>query len=152
MVKRFLNLKKCLRKWRCEFKKKKQNSFNWGTFVDRALAHSGEKVQCRIYPGDLITRMGDREIHSVSGRVPDYPGELACIWRTNHDLWSFKNFSVNIFLHKLSNLLLNGWIIFLVDCWSQCNKRNKNCQIEEFQLNTLTIICGLGKSSDPEMI
>ena len=27
--------------------------------------------------GDLVTRMGNLEIHSVSGRLPDNPGELA---------------------------------------------------------------------------
>ena len=36
-----------------------------------------KKVQSRIYPGELITRTGDREIRSVSGRLPDNPGELA---------------------------------------------------------------------------
>ena len=41
------------------------------------LAYSGAKVQSRFYPGDLVTRMGDGEICSVSGRLPDYPGELA---------------------------------------------------------------------------
>ena len=35
------------------------------------------KVQSRFYPGDLMTRTGDREIRSVSGRLPDNPGELA---------------------------------------------------------------------------
>ena len=39
------------------------------------LAYSGEKVQSR----HLVTRAGDREIRSVSGRLPDYPGELACM-------------------------------------------------------------------------
>ena len=43
------------------------------------LAYSGAKAQSRFYPGDLVTRTGDREIHSVSGRLPDYPGELACM-------------------------------------------------------------------------
>ena len=38
------------------------------------------KVQSRFYPGDLMTRTGDREIRSVSGRLPDNPGELARIW------------------------------------------------------------------------
>ena len=30
------------------------------------LAYSGAKVQSRFYPGDLVTRTGDREICSVS--------------------------------------------------------------------------------------
>ena len=33
---------------------------------DRMLAYSGAKVQSRFYPGDLVTRTGDREICSVS--------------------------------------------------------------------------------------
>ena len=35
------------------------------------------KVQSRFYPGDLMPRTGDREIRSVSGRLPDNPRELA---------------------------------------------------------------------------
>ena len=35
------------------------------------------KVQSRFYPGDLMTRTGDRKICSVSGRLSDNPGELA---------------------------------------------------------------------------
>ena len=37
------------------------------TFGDMKLACSGAKVQSRFYPGDLVTRTGDREIRSVSG-------------------------------------------------------------------------------------
>ena len=33
----------------------------------------------RFYPGDLMTRTGDREIRSESGRLPDNAGELACM-------------------------------------------------------------------------
>ena len=58
---------------------RKQNCVDKGTFGDRTLAYSGAKAQSRFYPGDLVTRTGDREIHSVSGRLPDYPGELACM-------------------------------------------------------------------------
>ena len=36
------------------------------------LAYSDAKVPSRFYPGDLITRKGDREICSVSGRVGMY--------------------------------------------------------------------------------
>ena len=46
---------------------------------DRTLAYSGVKVQSRFYPGDLVTRTGDREIRSVSGTLPDYAGGLACM-------------------------------------------------------------------------
>ena len=40
------------------------------------LAYSGA-IRSHFYPGDLVIRMGDREIRSVSGRLPDYLGELA---------------------------------------------------------------------------
>ena len=63
---RLLNLKKCLKKRRGAFKNR--NCFDLGTF-DRKLANSGAKVQSRFYPVDLVTRTGDREIRSVSGRV-----------------------------------------------------------------------------------
>ena len=36
-----------------------------------------KKVQSRIYPGELVTRTGDREIRSVSMRLSDNLGELA---------------------------------------------------------------------------
>ena len=38
-----------------------------------------KKVQKRIYPGELVTRTGDREIRSVSGRLLDNLGELASL-------------------------------------------------------------------------
>ena len=47
--------------------------------LGRTLAKSGAKVQSRFYSGDLVTRTGDRDIRSVSGSLPDYPGELACM-------------------------------------------------------------------------
>ena len=79
VVKRLLsNQKKCLKKRRGEFNKNR-NYFHCGTFEVKTLPHSSAKVQSRFYPGDLVTRTGDREIHSVSGRLPDYPGELACM-------------------------------------------------------------------------
>ena len=56
---------------------KNRNCFDLGTFGDRTLAYSDAKVQSRFYPGDLVIRTGDREIRSVSGRLPDYQGELA---------------------------------------------------------------------------
>ena len=43
------------------------------------LAYRGAKVQSRFYPVHLVTHTGDREIRSVSGTLPDYPGELACM-------------------------------------------------------------------------
>ena len=73
MVKRLLNLKKGLKKQRGEFKKTEI------FLLGRTLAKSGAKVQSRFYSGDLVTRTGDRDIRSVSGSLPDYPGELACM-------------------------------------------------------------------------
>ena len=58
---------------------KNRNCFDKCTFGDRTLAYSGAKVQSRFYPRDLVTHTGDREIRSVSGRLQDYPGELACM-------------------------------------------------------------------------
>ena len=43
------------------------------------LAYSGAKAPSRFYLGDVVTRAEDREIRSVSGRRPDYSGELACM-------------------------------------------------------------------------
>ena len=63
---RLLNLKKRLKKRRDAFKNR--NCFDLGTF-NRKLANRGAKLQSRFYPGDLVTRTGDREIRTVSGRV-----------------------------------------------------------------------------------
>ena len=46
------------------------------------LAYSGAKIPSHFYPGDLVTRTVAWEIRSVSGRLPDYPGELACMHLT----------------------------------------------------------------------
>ena len=35
-----------------------------------------KKALSGFYPGDLVTRMGDRDIRSTSGRFLDNPGEL----------------------------------------------------------------------------
>ena len=35
---------------------KNRNSFDYGTFGDRALAYTSAKVQSRFYPGDLYPR------------------------------------------------------------------------------------------------
>ena len=43
---------------------------------NRMLAYSGGKVQSRFYPGDLVTRTGDREIRSESGRLPELSARL----------------------------------------------------------------------------
>ena len=48
----------------------------WNIIVE-ILAYYVKKAPSRFYPGDLVTRTGDREIRSVSGRLPDNPGELA---------------------------------------------------------------------------
>ena len=51
---------------------------DFGKIRVKILVHCIElEIQSRFYPGDLVTRAGDREIRSVSGRLPDNPGELA---------------------------------------------------------------------------
>ena len=55
---RLLNLKTCLKKQQGEFKRT-------------------EIVLIRVQL-ETVTRSGDREIRSVSGRLPGYPGEL--VW------------------------------------------------------------------------
>ena len=85
VVKRLLNLKKMSQETARWVKKKnkqtnkKTNCFHWGTFGDRTSAYGGAKVQSRFYQGDLVTRTGHRETRSESGRLSDYPGELACM-------------------------------------------------------------------------
>ena len=76
--------------------KRKQNCFDKGRFGDRMFAHNGAKVQSHFYPSDLVTSTGDQEIHSVSGRLPDYLGELACMLITSKicrrlQHWRLKN-------------------------------------------------------------
>ena len=73
-----LNLKKC-------------PCFNQGTSGDRTLAYSGPKVQSRFYPGDLVTRTGDREIRSVSGRGGIYANEnLSTVFNVSSAALLFK--------------------------------------------------------------
>ena len=79
MVKRFFNLKTCLKKRRSEFRKSKIVLIRVHLETGCKLAYSGAKVPSCFYPVDLVTRMGDWEIRSVSGRLLDYPGELACM-------------------------------------------------------------------------
>ena len=69
MVKRFFNLKTCLKKRRGEFKKSK-------IVLIRVHLETGCKLTvvqrfqvALIYPVHLVTRMGDWEIRSVSGRL-----------------------------------------------------------------------------------
>ena len=48
-----------------------------GKFGVKIVAYCREKIESRFYPGDLVTHTGDLEVCSVSGRLPDNPGELA---------------------------------------------------------------------------
>ena len=41
------------------------------------LSFCGQLIKTSSYPGVLVTRTGEQEIGSVSGRLPDNPGELA---------------------------------------------------------------------------
>ena len=71
----------------------------WNIWVE-ILAYYTNKTPSRFYPGGLATRTGDREIRSVSGRLPDNPGELAwvhfnyfqclTIWHPRHNDFQLK--------------------------------------------------------------
>ena len=72
-------MKKCIKKQWNEFEKI-DFFLNLGMQFESRMEKRLWKVQSRFYPaGDLMTRKGDREIRSVSGRLPDNPGELACM-------------------------------------------------------------------------
>ena len=51
--------------------------FFWiqGKFVVK-IANCREKIRSRFYPGDVVTHTADREIRSISRRLPDNPGGL----------------------------------------------------------------------------
>ena len=66
-----LNLKICLKKWGGEFKKTEIVLIGVHMEIDRTLAHSGD-------PGDLVTRMGDRENFVL------YPGDSRIIQESWH--------------------------------------------------------------------
>ena len=73
------------------------------------------KVQSRFYPGDLMTRTGDREIRSVPGRLPDNPGELACM---HFNTWSF-DFALETKVSEARRMFVSTrrvtrWILFCV--------------------------------------
>ena len=72
-VKRLLHLKTYVKKRWGEVKKIEI------VLIRVHLAYSGAKVPSCFYLRDLVTHTGDQEIHSVSGRLPEYPGELACM-------------------------------------------------------------------------
>ena len=50
----------------------------WKIWVE-ILACYTNKTPSRFYPGGFVTLTGDREIRSVSRRLPDNPGELAWV-------------------------------------------------------------------------
>ena len=70
-------LKDCLKNAsKCKVILRNRNFFDFILGIwDRTLVYSGAKVQSCFYLGDLVIRTGDREIHPVSGRLLDYPGE-----------------------------------------------------------------------------
>ena len=55
----------------------KRNCFDWDIFGDRILAYSGANVQKSLLSRRFGYPTKDWEIHSVYGRLLDYPGELA---------------------------------------------------------------------------
>ena len=64
-------MKKCIKKQWNEFEKI-DFFLNLGMQFESRMEKRLWKVQSRFYPGDLLTRKGDREIRSVSGRVGMY--------------------------------------------------------------------------------
>ena len=86
--------------------KKGRNCFDQGTFGDRTSAYSAANVPSRFYLGDLVTRTGDREIRSVSGRLPDYPGASACqCVGVHHCILSRGLYQFQISLFKIQSCL-----------------------------------------------
>ena len=75
--------------------------------------YSTEKIKRWFYPGDLVTRTGEREICVVSGRLPDNPEELACIkcsFRKGHQRPTHV-----VYLHKLKRTCLHHPCMLLQD-------------------------------------
>ena len=63
-----------------------------------------------LYPGDLVTRTGDREIRCLSGRLPDNPGELHGRQTSRHRVISRQIEATDSFhglLHDVYNVLLS---------------------------------------------
>ena len=61
------------------------------------------KVQSRFYPGDLMTRTGDQEISSVSGRVGTYAhGAYICILHLRQ--FSFNTMTQAILVGSFKNV------------------------------------------------
>lgn len=50
--------------------------WNFGTDGAQILVFCQQLIQTSFYPVVLVTRTGEREIGSVSGRLPDTLGEL----------------------------------------------------------------------------
>ena len=82
MVKRLLDQRK--------FPKKRQGVFQ-KTEIALISVHLETGRKSRFQPGDLVTRTGHREIRSVSGRLPDYSGELACMQLVQSFILLFRN-------------------------------------------------------------
>ena len=63
-----------------KWSKNRKNASNISNFFAKFGQNESENTYFKhfpAYPGDLVIRTGDREIRSVSGRLPDNPGELA---------------------------------------------------------------------------
>ena len=58
-----------------------------------------------FYPGDLVTRMGDWEISTVSRRLLDYPGELACMYIVSR---------FPVYCFPLIVTFINLWLFFVI--------------------------------------
>ena len=53
-----------------------------------------------------MTRTGDREIRSVSGRLPDNPGELACMSMMSHALGFFQFSYLTFYITEMCFILI----------------------------------------------
>ena len=57
----------------------KENSNFGENEISSKLSHRKAHIKTRCYLGDLVTCAGDQEIGVISGRLPNNPGELACM-------------------------------------------------------------------------
>ena len=57
----------------------KENSNFEENEISSKLSHRKAHIKTRCYLGDLVTCAGDQEIGVISGRLPNNPGELACM-------------------------------------------------------------------------
>ena len=92
---------------------KNRNCFDQCTFGDRTLAYSGAKVESRFYSGDLVTRTGDREIRSVSGRL-----------RIIRESWHVCDNTRSRVQIRFETWVFQAFIGICINCFHNCEDRN----------------------------